>query len=64
VDGIKSSKEIIGEIEAEGWFFIKAEGSHYHFKHLTKPGKVSVPHPKKEVHPKTYKSILRQAGLI
>jgi len=36
---IKSSKEVIKEIEADGWFFIKADGSHHHFKHPTKQGK-------------------------
>jgi predicted RNA binding protein YcfA (HicA-like mRNA interferase family) len=64
VRGIKSSSEAIREIEADGWIFIKAEGSHHHFKHTEKPGKVSVPHPRKALHPKTYKSILKQAGLM
>jgi predicted RNA binding protein YcfA (HicA-like mRNA interferase family) len=61
---IKSSSEVIREVEADGWVFQKAEGSHHHFKHPKKSGKVTVPHPKKEIHPKTYKNILKQAGLI
>ncbi|MDR1378344.1 MAG: type II toxin-antitoxin system HicA family toxin [Synergistaceae bacterium] len=64
VRGIKSSNEAISEIEADRWVFQKAEGSHHHFKHPNKPGKVTVPHPKKNLHPKTYKKILKQAGLI
>jgi len=59
-----TSKEVIRQLEAEGWYLLKIEGSHHHFKHPTKPGKVTVPHPRKNLHPKTYKSILKQAGII
>jgi len=59
-----TSKEVIRQLEADGWFPAKIEGSHHHFKHPVKPGKVTVPHPRKSLHPKTYKSILKQAGLI
>lgn len=39
-------------------------GSHRQFKHQTKAGKVTVPgHPNDTLHPKTAKSILKQAGL-
>ena len=59
-----TASEVIKIIEADGWFHIKTEGSHQHYKHPTKPGKVSVPqHGKRNLHPKTLKSILRQAGL-
>ena len=37
--------------------------SHHHFKHPTKPGKVTVKHPQKDVPPKTLDSIMKQAGL-
>jgi predicted RNA binding protein YcfA (HicA-like mRNA interferase family) len=59
----KDSRDIIREIEADGWYFVGATGSHHHFKHLTKPGKVTLPHPRKDLHPKTLRSIYRQAGL-
>jgi len=36
--------------------------SHHHFKHPTKPGKVTVPHPRRDLHPKTVRSIYRQAA--
>jgi len=61
---MSTSKEVIRQLEAEGWYLLKIEGSHHHFKHPTKPGKVTVPHPRKNLHPKTYKSILKQAGII
>ncbi|ERT44810.1 type II toxin-antitoxin system HicA family toxin [Fusobacterium vincentii] len=58
-----SSKEIIKLLEADGWELRSVEGSHHHFKHPSKNGKVTVPHPKKDLHPKTVNSILKQAGL-
>lgn len=61
---IYSSREIIKEIEADGWYLSKIIGSHHHFKHQTKKGKVTVPHPKKDLKPGTSKSILEQAGII
>ncbi|MDD2444170.1 MAG: type II toxin-antitoxin system HicA family toxin, partial [Desulfotomaculaceae bacterium] len=39
-------------------------GSHYYYKHPTKPGKISIPyHPGRDLKTKTVNSILRQAGL-
>lgn len=29
-------------IEADGWYFVEQEGSHRHFKHPTKSGKVTI----------------------
>ena len=59
----KDSRGIIRELEADGWYFVGATGSHHHFKHLIKRGKVTIPHPRKDLHPKTVKSIYRQAQL-
>lgn len=59
----KDSRDIIRSLEADGWIYIGATGSHHHFKHPTKPGKVTVPHPRRDLHPKTVKSIYRQAAL-
>ena len=58
-----SSREIIRLLRADGWEFIIAVGSHHHFKHPTKKGKVSVPHPENNLPPGTLKSIERQSGL-
>ena len=58
----KSSREIIKMIEADGWVFARAGGSHHQFKHPTKPGKVTVPHPEREIPTGTLRSIYRQAG--
>lgn len=55
--------ELIRLLEADGWYFHRAVGSHNHFKHPTKKGKVTVPHPRKDLPVKTVKSILQQAGI-
>lgn len=57
------SREIIREIEEDGWKLAGVSGSHHQFKHPVKPGKVTVPHPKKDLSIGTVKSIRRQAGL-
>jgi predicted RNA binding protein YcfA (HicA-like mRNA interferase family) len=58
------SRKIIKLLETDGWTFIGTTGSHHHFKHETKPGKVTVPHPKKDLPAGTVRSILKQAGLL
>jgi len=57
------SADIIQRLKNDGWFFHNARGSHHQFKHPTKKGKVTVPHPKKDIPIGTLKSILKQAGL-
>jgi predicted RNA binding protein YcfA (HicA-like mRNA interferase family) len=59
----KDSRAIIRELEADGSRPAGVTGSHHHFKHPIKQGKVTVPHPRKDLHPKTVRSIYRQAGL-
>lgn len=41
------SSEIIKMLEEDGWYWTKTVGSHHHFKHPSKSGKVTVKHPKK-----------------
>jgi predicted RNA binding protein YcfA (HicA-like mRNA interferase family) len=56
------SVEIIRKIKAEGWYLVHVVGSHHQFKHPTRPGKVTVPHPKKDLPWPTVQSIFKQAG--
>ncbi len=57
-------KTIIKRIEADGWVFVRQNGSHRQFKHPTKKGLVTVAgHLNEDLAPKTEASILRQAGL-
>ncbi len=60
---IYSSREIIRELEEDGWYEVRVTGSHHHFKHPTKPGIVTVPHPKKQIGKGLLNSILKQAQL-
>ncbi len=51
-------------IQADGWYLDRIKGSHRQFKHLEKPGAVTIAgHPSDELHPKTLKSVMRQARL-
>jgi len=50
-------------IEKDGWKLERTKGSHYHFKHPTKKGLVTIPHPKKDLPKGTINSIFKQAGL-
>jgi predicted RNA binding protein YcfA (HicA-like mRNA interferase family) len=59
-----NSRELISKIEADGWYLVRVRGSHNHFKHSTKPGLVTIPHPKKDLLAKTVSSILKQAQLV
>jgi predicted RNA binding protein YcfA (HicA-like mRNA interferase family) len=57
-------RDVIKLIEEDGWAYMYTNGSHRHFKHPKKLGKVTVPgHPSEAVRPSTLKSILKQAGL-
>jgi predicted RNA binding protein YcfA (HicA-like mRNA interferase family) len=42
---------------------VAQKGSHVHLKHATKPGRVTVPHPKRDLPLGTLKSVERQAGI-
>lgn len=59
----KSSREIIAALKADGWVHVGTTGDHWHFKHPTKPGKVTVAHPVRDIPIGTLKSIERQSGL-
>lgn len=58
-------KEVEQLIEKDGWGLTSIEGSHHHYKHPSKPGKVTIPFHKrpKDLSRKTIASILKQAGL-
>ncbi len=60
---MKTSREIIKALKDDGWFQVDQDGSHVQFKHETKKGRVTVPHPKKDMPIGTLKSIERQSGL-
>jgi predicted RNA binding protein YcfA (HicA-like mRNA interferase family) len=57
------STAIIAALKKDGWQQVAQKGSHVQFKHPTKPGRVTVPHPEKDMPLGTLKSIEKQAGL-
>ena len=58
-----SSREVIKVLEDDGWYEVARRGSHLQLKHPIKPGRVTVPHPKKDLDRKTIRSIERQSGV-
>jgi predicted RNA binding protein YcfA (HicA-like mRNA interferase family) len=48
---------------AEGWYEVARKGSHVQLKHPSRKGRVTVPHPRKDLPAGTVKSIERQAGM-
>ncbi len=58
-----SSRGIIRNLKADGWQVVAQRGSHVQMKHPTKTGRVTVPHPKRDLPVGTVKSIERQAQL-
>ncbi len=57
------SRQIIKMLEKDGWYKVDQSGSHIQFRHPSKKGRVTVPHPKKDIPVGTLKSIERQAGI-
>lgn len=58
-----NSRHIIREIEKAGWQHVATKGDYWQFKHPTLPGRVTVPHPKRDLPIGTLKSIEKQSGL-
>lgn len=58
-----SSREVLQILLADGWREVGCEGDHHQFKHPTKPGRVTLTHPRKDIPIRTLNSIGKQAGL-
>jgi predicted RNA binding protein YcfA (HicA-like mRNA interferase family) len=56
-----TSTELIEMIKNDGWILDRINGSHHHFCHPVKKGIVTIPHPVKDIDPKTANSIKKQA---
>jgi predicted RNA binding protein YcfA (HicA-like mRNA interferase family) len=57
------SRDVLAALRADGWEQVAQKGSHINLKHSTKPGRVTVPHPRRDLPIGTLKSIERQAGM-
>lgn len=60
-----TAKELEKIVKAEGWYFVRQCGSHRHYKHPDKKGKVTIPfHAKpKDINITTLGRIFEQAQL-
>lgn len=57
-------RDIIKQIEADGWYLARTRGSHRQYKHPTKSGLVTVPgKPSDDLAIGTSNNILKQAQL-
>ena len=57
------SRDVLAALRADGWKQVAQKGSHINLKHPVKPGRVTVPHPRRDLPIGTLKSIERQAGV-
>ena len=44
-----NSRDVIKALQRDGWHEVNQVGSHKQFKHATKEGRVTVPHPKRNI---------------
>jgi predicted RNA binding protein YcfA (HicA-like mRNA interferase family) len=58
-----NSREVIRRLKDGGWFEVAQAGSHKQFGHPVRPGRVTVPFPKKDIPVGTLKSIEKQSGI-
>lgn len=58
----RNSRKLIKLLEQDGWVRVAVKGDHWQFKHPVKRGRVTVPHPRRDIKPGTVISIYRQAG--
>jgi predicted RNA binding protein YcfA (HicA-like mRNA interferase family) len=58
-----SSREVIRRLREDGWYEVAHEGTHKQFKHATKKGRVTVPHPVRDIPIGTLRSIEKQASI-
>ena len=58
-----TSQELIRALEADGWHRVGRTGNHVLFKHKTKPGTITVPHPAKDLPGGLVRSIEKASGI-
>jgi predicted RNA binding protein YcfA (HicA-like mRNA interferase family) len=58
-----NSRTVIAALLADGWFEVNQVGSHKQFRHPTKPGRVTVVHPSRDIPIGTLRGMEQQSGL-
>ncbi len=57
------SRAIIRALQRAGWEHVATKGDHWQFKHPSRQGRVTVPHPKRDMPKGTLRSIEKQSGV-
>jgi predicted RNA binding protein YcfA (HicA-like mRNA interferase family) len=57
------SRDVLKQLWKDGWYEVNQVGSYKQFKHPTKSGRVTVPHPNRDIPTGTLKSIEKQPGI-
>lgn len=57
------SRYVVKQLQADGWVQVAKKGSHAQFKHPDKKGRITVPHPKRDLPIGTLRNIEKQAGI-
>ena len=57
-----NSRKLIKLLKQDGWVRVAIKGDHWQFKHPSKKGRVTVPHPTRNLTRGTVVSIYKQAG--
>lgn len=56
-------RDIIKKIEKDDWYLVRTRGSHRQYKHVKKPGLITIAgKPNDDIAPGTLNSILKQGG--
>ena len=58
----RDSHKLSRLLERDGWIRVATKGSHWQFKHPNRKGRITVPHPRRDMQRGTVASIYRQAG--
>jgi len=58
----RNSRKLKKRLEADGWFVVNTEGSHWQFKHPDRAGRLTLPHPRKDISPGVVRQIYKTAG--
>ena len=60
----RASRKLIKMLLDDGWVVVDRLGSHVQLKHPAKPGRVTVPHPERDLPAGTVRSIYKHAGWL
>lgn len=58
-----NSRDVLKRLKQEGWEVVAQRGSHVQLKRAVLPGRVTVPHPSRDIAIGTLRSIEKQAGI-